>query len=109
MTNILTREISRNIGTGVTQVGGYTPGGGVSAVVIGLILANTLAKVITVDVSLYDGTNDFYLAKGHPIAAGENFSVLPAEKVVMVTNDQIRVKSSDANSVDAVLSILERS
>jgi hypothetical protein len=109
LANTFTREVTRNIGAALTAVGGYTPGGGVETVVIGLVLANTLTHVITVDVTLYDGANDYYLMKGKPIAAGSNLDVLPAEKLVMVPGDNIRVKSSDATSVDAVMSIMERS
>jgi hypothetical protein len=108
MANVFSRKSSRNIGTSLTAVGSYTVGGGVVTTVIGLSVCNTTASPITVDVTLYDGTNDTYLAKGAGVPVGNAFIPIGGdEKVVLIAGDSIRVKSSAATSVDAVMSILE--
>lgn len=110
MANTFNRKISRNIGTSLTAVGGYAVGGGVTTTVIGLSLANTSAAPITVDATLNDASNDFYLLKGAVIPVGGALAVVGGDqKVVMVAGDSIKVKSSAATSLDAVLSILEMS
>ena len=58
MANTFTRKVSRNIGASLTSVGSYTVGGGVQTTVIGLSVCNTTASPVTVDVTVYDGTND---------------------------------------------------
>lgn len=108
MANTFTRKISRNIGTSLTAAGGYTVGGGVQTTVIGLSLANTSSAPITVDATLNDGSNDFYLVKGAVVNVGDALAVVGGDqKVVMITGDSIKVKSSAASSLDVVMSILE--
>jgi len=83
-------------------------GASTEVTVIGLDLANTTASQILVDVTLNDGTNDTYLIKQAPIPSGGSLVVVGGDqKVVLETNDSIKVKSDTATSVDAVMSILE--
>ena len=108
MANTFSRKISRNIGTSLVSVGSYTVGSGVQTTVIGLSVCNTGTTPVTVDVTVNDGANDAYLVKGAGIAVGQ--SLIPIggdEKVVLIAGDSIRVKSSAASSLDAVMSILE--
>ena len=108
MANTFSRKVSRNIGTSFTSVGSYTVGGGVTTTVIGLSICNTTTSPITVDVTVYDGANDAYLVKGAGVPVGNAFIPIGGdEKVVLIAGDSIRVKSSAASSVDAVMSILE--
>ena len=108
MANTFTREISRNICTTLTSVGGYTVGGGVQTTVIGLSVCNTTSSPVTIDVTVNDGSNDAYLLKGAGLGVGQAVAVVGAdEKVVLITGDSIKVRSSSASSVDAVMSILE--
>lgn len=108
MANVFSRKISRNVGTSFTSVGSYTVGGGVTTTVIGLSVCNTTTSPITVDVTVYDGTNDAYLVKGAAVPVGNAFIPIGGdEKVVLIAGDSVRVKSSAATSVDAVMSILE--
>lgn len=108
MANTFSRKVSRNIGASLTSVGSYTVGGGVTTTVIGLSIANTSSSPVTVNVTLNDGTNDTYLVKGAGIGVGQ--SLIPIggdEKVVLIAGDSIKVQSSAATSLDAVMSILE--
>ena len=108
MANIFSRKLSRDIGTTLTAVGSYTVGVDTQTTVIGLSLCNTTASPILVDATVNDAVNDYYLLKGAPIPVGGSIAVIGGdEKVVITTNDSIKVKSSAVSSLDAVMSILE--
>jgi len=108
MANTFTRKLSRGIGTALTAVGSYTVGSSTQTTVIGLTVSNTSASTVNIDVTLNDGTNDNYIVKDAPVPVGG--ALVPVggnQKIVMITGDSIKVNSSAASSVDAVLSILE--
>lgn len=108
MANTFTRKISRNIGTSPTNIGSYTVGASTTAIVLGISIAGTSGNPITVDVSLYDGANEYFIILDCPIAPGESVILAGGEqKIVLITGDSIRVTSSAATSVDAILSIME--
>ena len=108
MANAFTRKVSRSIGTALTAVGPYTVGASTQTTVIGLTVANTSASPVNIDVTLNDGANDTYLVKDAPVPVGGALVPIGGnQKVVLITGDSIKVNSSAASSVDAVLSILE--
>lgn len=108
MANTFSRKLSRNVGTSLTTVGSYTVGAATQTTVIGLSLCNTTAQPITVDVTVNDAVNDFYVLKGASIPPGSSIAAVGGDqKIVITTNDSIKVKSSAASSLDAVMSILE--
>lgn len=108
MASTFSRKLSRSIGTTLTAVGSYTVGAATQTTVIGLSVANISAATVEVDISLNDGTNDTYLIKGAPVLPGASLVVSGGDqKIVLVTNDSVKVKSNTASSVDAVMSILE--
>ena len=83
-------------------------GSSTQTTVIGLTVSNTSGSTVNIDVTLNDGTNDTYVVKDAPVPAGG--ALVPVggnQKIVMITGDSIKVNSSAASSVDAVLSILE--
>ncbi len=108
MANTFTRKLSRGVGTSLTAVGSYTVGASTQTTVIGLTVSNTTGNDITVDVTLNDGANDTYIVKDAPVPAGSALVPIGGnQKIVMITGDSIKVNSSAASSLDAVLSILE--
>lgn len=108
MANTFTRKLSRGVGTSLTAVGSYTVGASTDVTVIGLTVANTTASQVLVDATLNDGSNDTYIVKNAPVPAGSSLVIIGGDqKVVLTTNDSIKVKSDTASSVDAVMSILE--
>lgn len=108
MANTFTRKLSRNIGTSPITVGSYTVGATTQVTVIGLSIANTTGSNVTVDVVLNDGANDTYVTKSAPVPSGGTLVLMGGDqKLVMITGDSIKVTSSAASSVDAILSILE--
>lgn len=101
---------SRNTGTSPTIVGGYTVGAGKTATVIGMSISNVTLSAIKASVSIYDGTNDYFLVKNADLVPGEAIAIIGGDqKVVMNPGDSIRVVSNAAASVDSILSVLELS
>lgn len=108
MANTFNRKLSRNIGTSLTAIGSYTVGASTKTVVVGLILSNTTGGTINVDATLHDGSNDHYLVKNAPISSGGSLVIIGGDqKIVLTTNDSIKIKSDTASSLDAVMSIME--
>ncbi len=102
----------KDIGTGFTEIY-LCPGSIKSAVVFGLTLANTIspAQEITVEGRIMDLSKSEYshfIAPGTPITVGSTLvPVGGIQKIVLEPGDKIEVSSSDNNSVDAVVSVLE--
>ena len=108
MANTFKRKLSRSIGTSLTAVGSYTVSASTEVTVIGLVVSNTTASQVLVDATLNDGSNDTYLIKQAPVPSGGAIVIVGGDqKVVLETNDSIKVKSDTASSVDVVMSILE--
>ena len=108
MANTFTRKLSTGIGTALTAVGGYTVGSSTQTTVIGLTIANTSASTVNIDVTVNNGSTDYYVVKDAPVPVGDALVPIGGnQKIVLITGDSIKVNSSAASSVDAVLSILE--
>jgi hypothetical protein len=105
-TTLVAPKVSRGVGTAATQIGGYSPAS--SAIVAGIIVANTSGAGVSVTVTVFDGANDTNLAFATPVAVGDSL-VLGGEnfKLVIVAGWSVRVKSSAAASVDATMSVAE--
>lgn len=108
MANTFTRKSSQNIGTTLVTVGGYTVSGSNIATVIGLSLCNKTNSSITANVILNNTTTNTFISHTATIPGFDTLIVVGGEqKLVMIPNDNIRVQSNVASSIDAVMSILE--
>ena len=108
MANTFYRKLSRNVGTSSTAIGSYTVGSSTTAVIVGLTVCNTSGATVAVDITVNDGTNDYYIVKAAPISAGGALVPIGGEqKIILTTNDSVKIKSDSASSLDAVLSIME--
>lgn len=102
---------------GLTPSTIYAVPSGVShAVLLGLTLTNTSLTSTTASVQIQKGDpalDDIYLLKDIPIPSGTSFEVMSGQKIVLVKDvtqangDSIVVSSSNATSVDVILSYLE--
>lgn len=108
MANSFKLKTSRNIGTSITAVGSYTVPANTQCTAIGLTLSNVTTNTINVSASIYDGSNDTSIVKNATVVPGGTLIVIGGtQKMVIETGMSIRVVSSAATSVDAILSILE--
>ena len=88
----------------------YTVPSTTTAIVVGLNLANIAGAMIAVDVQIDKATgDDVYIAKSVPIPTGGSLELMTGNKYVLETGDIVKVKSSVANSLDSMLSIMEQS
>jgi hypothetical protein len=121
MANVFTRKTSKGIGTsyfqvgansaGASQLGAYTVGA-VTTTVIGFSITNVTTSSVDVDVALSltmaNTTADVALATGVPIPSGSVLVLVGGDqKLNLVENDLIKIKSSAAASLDVCMSILE--
>lgn len=108
MANSFKRKTSRSIGTTPTSVGSYTVPASTETTVIGLSAANITTSPISVTFTHFDGSNSTIIVKDATLPAGGTLVAVGGDqKLVMETGDSIRVTSSAASSVDAIMSILE--
>ena len=80
-----------------------------TTILIGLTISNKIGNSVTVDVKLESGTAgnaNVNSGQNLPIPTGSSLDAL-AGKIVMNTNDVLKVQSDTANSIDIVLSIME--
>ena len=102
MANTFKNYTASSVGTSATTV--YTVPSATTAVLIGCNLANRTGSQVTVDVQL----GSTYLVKGVPVPSGAALGVLDG-KVIMEATETLEVTSSDASSLDVILSVLEQS
>jgi hypothetical protein len=98
---------SRNIGAAATGIGTYTVPAVTTSVVTSLTVANVTANTIIVEVSVYDTSNDYFIAKGVEILAGGSLVIAGDDRLILNTLESVRVKSDTATSCDAVMSLME--
>ena len=76
--------------------------------VVGINVANVVTSQITVSVYINDGANDIHLVKDAPIPVGGALQILDGgAKIVMVSGDALKVKSSVASSADVWVSVVD--
>ena len=108
MANAFKSGGSNTIGLSKTTI--YTAPALTTSTVIGLSLANVLTTetTIKVDVILGKGASEYYIIRGAPVMAGGTLIVVGGDqKLVLETGNTVKVVSSIAASVDAIISVLE--
>jgi len=107
MANTFKNRTLRAVGTSPVDVGAVVSAS-TQTTLIGMTVANITAGVISVTVTLGDGTNTTNIVKTAPIPTGGSLVVLGGDqKVVLMTGDKITVTSNTAASADVIMSFLE--
>ena len=107
MANTFKNRTLRAVGTTPTDVGAVVSAS-TQTTLIGMTVANITTGVISVTVTLGDGTNTTNIVKTAPIPTGGSLVVLGGDqKVVLMTGDKITVTSDTASSADVIMSFLE--
>lgn len=105
---------AKAVNVGLSWVTIYTAGAGITATAIGLSMSNKLATSITVQLRVKDSDD----AGSYVHAIGVNTPIEPGgalvplggdQKLVLEQSDSIEALSSDADSLDVLMSILEQS
>ena len=75
---------------------------------VGIHITNIVSNAVTVSCYINDGTNNIYLIKDAPIAAGGALQVLDGGgKFVVESGDRLYVQSDTASSVDVWVSAVD--
>ncbi len=109
MANAFKTFTAQNIDTSSSKATLYTCPANTETTIIGLNIANILSVSITVTVELLDGGSTItHVVKDAIVPAGSSLvAVGGPQKIVMNATDVLKVYGSQANSCDAVLSVLE--
>ena len=107
MANTFRNRTLRAVGTSPVDVGAVVAAS-TQTTLIGMTIANITSGVISVTVTLNDGSNTTNIVKDAPIPTGG--SLIPVggdQKIVMMTGDKIIITSNTASSADVIMSFLE--
>lgn len=108
MANSFKNTLNSQIGTADVTV--YTPGSGVTySTIIGYTVANVTSNNITVDLFIRDtDSTEVYLLKGTNIEPGQALVPVGGEqKLVVLPDQEICVRSNTNSSADCTISVLE--
>jgi hypothetical protein len=110
MANTLKNVRQKSIGVDATTL--YTTPGATTTIVIGMTAANILsASNVDIDVTLHDSAGDAgtHIVKGATIAPGGALVPIGGDqKVIMETGHIMKAVSSDSDSIDIIMSIVEQ-
>ena len=105
MANTFTSYVNKNVGTSAATV--VTVGAATQTTVIGLSCSNTSTSPVAVDVYITRSGVDVYLVKGATVPVGGSLVAVGGDqKLVLITNDALKIVSSAASSIDAITSVL---
>ena len=85
-----------------------TAGGSATLVLLSILLSNKSGTSSDVDVFLVTTGDDVYLVRNAPVPAGSSLELISGSKVIMESNDVLRVRCATATSVDVSISYLEQ-
>ena len=102
-------KIKTDTAVGASPATIYTCPAATETTIIGLSISNIVASQITVDVQLENNDGDnVYVVKDAPIPGGSSLVAVGGDqKYVLNASDLLKVTSSDSDSIDVSMSILE--
>ena len=101
--NVVTDAVTSTNATVVTA------GGSSTLVLLSILLSNTSASSVQVDVSLIKNSGDnTHLIKNAPVPAGSSLEIIAGSKIIMESNDVLRINAGTASALDASVSYLEQ-
>ena len=102
--NVVTDAVTSSNATVVTA------GGSSTLVLLSILLSNTSASSVQVDVALVkDGAaDDTHLIKNAPVPAGSALEIISGSKIIMQANDILRIRAQTAGKIDATVSYLDQ-
>lgn len=101
MANVFKNSTDTAVGTSPST--SYTVPAATTAVMIGMTVANIHSQQVIISVQVAG----VYLVKEAPVPVGSSLSVLDG-KIILEASDTVVVTSSEAASIDVIISILEQ-
>ena len=100
-TNVVTDAVSS------TNTNIVTASGSSTLVLLSILLTNTSASSVQVDVFLVTSGDDVHLIKNAPVPAGSALEIISGSKIIMQANDVLRIRAATASAIDATVSYLD--
>ena len=85
-----------------------TAGGSATLVLLSILISNKTGASAQVDVFLVTGNDATYLLRNAPVPAGSSLEVISGSKIIMESNDVLRIRAATATALDATVSYLEQ-
>ena len=101
-TNVVTDAVSS------TNTNVVTCGGSATIVLLSVLVSNTTGASAQVDVFLVTGGDDVHLIRNAPVPAGSSLELISGSKVIMESNDVLRIRTDTASTLDVAVSYLEQ-
>ena len=101
-TNVVTDAVSS------TNTNIVTAGGSSTLVILSILLSNTTASSVQVDVFLVTSGDNVHLIKNAPVPAGSSLEIISGSKIIMESSDVLRIRSGTATALDVAVSYLEQ-
>ena len=104
-----TKSSVSNAGTSDAATNVVTAGGSATLVLLSCLLSNKTGTSANVDVFLVTNTgDDVFLIKNAPVPAGSSLEIIAGSKIIMESNDVLRINAGTASALDASVSYLEQ-
>ena len=92
-----------------TNANVLTAGGSATLVLLSILVSNKTGASADADVFLVTSSgDDVFLLRNAPIPAGSSFEIISGSKIIMESNDVLRVRTDTSNSCDVAISYLEQ-
>tara|TARA_Y100000361_G_scaffold54651_1_gene47662 strand:- start:6 stop:344 length:339 start_codon:yes stop_codon:yes gene_type:complete len=101
-TNVVTDAVSS------TNTNIVTAGGSSTLVILSILLSNTTASSVQVDVFLVTSGDNVHLIKNAPVPAGSSLEIISGSKIIMQSNDVLRIRAATGSAIDATVSYLDQ-
>jgi|TARA_R100000149_G_scaffold32101_1_gene12369 hypothetical protein len=101
-TNVVTDAVTS------TNTNIVTAGGGSTLVILSILLSNTTASSVQVDVFLVTSGDNVHLIKNAPVPAGSALEIISGSKIIMQANDVLRIRAATGSAIDATVSYLDQ-
>ena len=85
-----------------------TAGGSSTLVLLSILISNKTGASAQADVFLVTGNDDTYLLRNAPVPAGSSLEVISGSKIIMESNDVLRVRAGTATALDVTVSYLDQ-
>ena len=97
-TNVVTDAVSS------TNTNIVTASGSSTLVLLSILLTNTTASSVQVDVFLVTSGDNVHLIKNAPVPAGSALEIISGSKIIMQANDVLRIRAATGSAIDATVS-----
>ena len=111
MANTFKSDVKANVVTDALSASTtvlVTAGGSSTLVLLSILLTNTSASSVQVDVFLVTSGDDVHLIKNAPVPAGSALEIISGSKIIMQANDVLRIRAATASAIDATVSYLDQ-